>query len=211
MAPRPAVRGERQAEMRRKKRCSAFAVTFYGGFLCHVGMALWRYCSMALLLYGSMASCVRCEHCSLSRSGQQTERCHKCVWNNMTLEEYVGVFAWNIVCCNAQGRCMYGTRCITAMSRHIIPSVPHALQECPVGTLKFEFGSDSSVCTHCSIIQPHIIRVISCHLHHSMCTILQECPVGTFKSEFGTDSSLCKACPAELLPHHSEFTYRRGA
>ena len=41
--------------------------------------------------------------------------------------------------------------------------------------------------------------------------MLQECPVGTFKSDFGSDPSLCKACPLELLPHHSEFTYRRGA
>ena len=93
---RPAVQGERQAEMLRSRHCSVFAVTFYDGFLCHVGMgyaawlshdgsmALWLYGSMALWLYGLL--------CEVSRSRQQTERSQECVWNNMTLVEYVGVF-----------------------------------------------------------------------------------------------------------------------
>ncbi|CAI5977244.1 unnamed protein product [Closterium sp. NIES-65] len=40
--------------------------------------------------------------------------------------------------------------------------------------------------------------------------LCEECPVGTFKSQSGSDPSLCLRCPLDLLPHHAEFTYKRG-
>ncbi|CAI7908790.1 unnamed protein product [Closterium sp. NIES-53] len=40
--------------------------------------------------------------------------------------------------------------------------------------------------------------------------LCEECPVGTFKTQSGSDPSLCLRCPLDLLPHHAEFTYKRG-